>query len=387
LRAYFGICGIGMGHAARSSLLIKALVSKGWDVAVSSYGEGVEYLEALGIPVNKVDSISYGVLPDGKVSIKMTIFKNLHLPLKVSLQTAREVSNISCFDPSVVISDTRVSTVVAAKSLGYTVVLILNQFNVLVEYHKYKTLVELVESGAQLVTKFWEMADRIVISDLPQPYTISRMNLALSDAAKSKSTFVGPLFELPKEGLLTKDEVCKKYGIPPEKPLVFAHISGPVLEKTVLAEKLMRIVRKLDKYFFVMTLAEPKASNIKREENVLLMNWVENPDELYNASDVIVSRSGHGSITKALAFGKPMVLIPIRAHGEQKSNAESITKHGAGIVIDEDELNEDTLGFALDRILNDDSYSRSALSFKRMMERLDPVNTTVSIIEELAHKL
>ncbi len=81
-----------------------------------------------------------------------------------------------------------------------------------------------------------------------------------------------------------------------------------------------------------------------------------------------------------------MVLIPIRAHGEQKSNAESVAKHGAGIVINEDELNEEVLGHALDRILTDDAYSRNVLSFKRLMEKLDPVNVTVSIIEELAHK-
>lgn len=386
MRAYFGVCGIGMGHAARSSLLIKALVKNGWDVAVSSYGDGIEYLETLGIPVNKVHPVSYGVLPDGKVSIKITIFKNLHLPLKVSLQTVREISNISCFDPSVVVSDTRVSTVIAAKSLDYPVVLILNQFNVLVEYHKYKTLVELVESGAQIVTKFWEMADRIVISDFPPPYTISRTNLVLSNVAKSKSTFVGPLFEVPRQKLLIKNEVRKKYGIPPGKPLIFAHISGPALEKTVLAEKLVKIIRKLERYFFVVTLAEPKAHSIKREDNMLLMNWVEDPDEFYGASDVVISRSGHGSITRALVFGKPMILIPIRAHGEQKSNAESVAKHGAGIVIDEDELNEDVLGRTLDRIFNDDVYSRNALSFKRLMEKLDPVNATVSIIEELAHK-
>ncbi|MCS7135995.1 MAG: glycosyltransferase family protein [Nitrososphaerota archaeon] len=386
MRAYFGICGIGMGHASRSSLLIRALLKKGWEVAVSSYGDGKEYLEALGIPVNKVDEISYGVLPDGKVSIKMTIFKNLHLPLKVSLQTAREVSSISCFDPSVVVSDTRVSTILAAKSLGRPVVLILNQFNVLVEYPKYKALVELVESGAQVVTKFWEMADRIVIADFPPPYTISRMNLALSNVARAKSTFVGPLFEASKQNLLTKDEIYKKYGIPSDKPLVFAHISGPIIEKAALVEKLVKIIKRLNRYFFVVTLAEPKALRIKREENMLLMNWVENPDELYNASDVVVSRSGHGSIARALAFGKPVVLIPIRAHGEQKSNAESVAEHGAGIMIDENELDEGTLGYALDRILNDGAYLRSALSFKSFMERLDPVNTSVSIIEELAHK-
>ncbi len=386
MRAYFGVCGIGMGHAARSSLLIRSLVKNRWEVAVSCYGDGVEYFEALGIPVNKINPVSYGVLPDGKVSIKMTIFKNLNLPLKVSFQTAREVSNISCFNPSVVISDTRISTIIAAKLLGYPVMLILNQFNVLVEYHKYKTLVELVEGGAQIVTKFWEMADRIVISDFPPPYTISRANLLLSDVAKSKSTFIGPLFDTSGQNLLTKEEVCKKYRIPPEKPLIFAHISGPVLEKLTLAEKLVKIVRKLDKYFFVITLAEPKASNVKREKNILLMNWVENPDELYNVSDVVISRSGHGSITKALAFGKPMVLIPIRAHGEQKSNAESVAKHGAGILIDEDELDESVLESALDRILNEDAYLKIALSFKRLMERLDPVNVTISMIEKLAHK-
>ncbi|MEM2909938.1 MAG: glycosyltransferase family protein [Nitrososphaerota archaeon] len=387
MRAYFGVCGIGMGHAARSSLVLRALMERGWDVAVSSYGEGTKYLEALGIPVNRINPVSYGVLPDGKVSIKLTILENLYLPLKVSLQIAGEISNISCFDPSVVVSDTRVSTIAAAKSLGYPVALILNQFNVLVEYHKYKTLVELVENGAQIVTKFWEMADKIVISDFPPPYTISRMNLALSEVVKSKSTFVGPLFEAPRQRPPTKDEVCSKYGIPSDKPLVLAHISGPTLEKVVLAERLAKISRSLDEYFFVMTLAEPGASSVKREDNLLLMDWVEDPNELYAASDVIVSRSGHGSIVRALMFGKPMVLIPIRAHGEQKSNANSIAKHGIGIALNEDGLSEDTLGRALHEILDNDSYLKNAISFKKMMEELDPVNSTVSIIESLARKL
>jgi len=387
LRAYFGVCGIGMGHAARSSLVLRALMERGWDVAVSSYGEGMEYLEALGIPVNRVNPVSYGVLPDGKVSIKMTIFRNLYLPLKVSLQTAREFSSISCFDPSVVVSDTRVSTIAAAKALGYPVALILNQFNVLVEYHKYEALVEIVESGAQVVTKFWEMADRIVVPDFPPPYTISKMNLAMSDVARSKSTFVGPLLQAPRGDLPTMEEVRRRYGIPEDRPLVFAHISGPRLERLVLAERLAKIARSLDGYFFVITLAEPKSPEVKREGNVLLMGWAEDPDELYAASDVVVSRSGHGSIGRALMFGRPMILIPIRAHGEQKSNADSIARHGAGIVLDEERLSEETLGSALKEVLGDESYLKSALFFKRMLEGLDPVKATVSIIEGLARKL
>ena len=94
LRIHFGVCGIGYGHASRAAILIKELTNKGCKVSASSYGDGLRYLRTLGLDAKYAPPISYGVLPEGKVSIKMTIFQNILLPVKFMEQVACELSYV-----------------------------------------------------------------------------------------------------------------------------------------------------------------------------------------------------------------------------------------------------------------------------------------------------
>lgn len=372
-----------MGHAARCMSLIDRLLENGHEISVSSYGDALSYLAANGIPANTVIPVSYGTLPDGKVSIKMTIFKNLTLPIKVLLQLASEISYISYFKPSIVVSDTRISTVIASKVLGYPTLLILNQFNILIEYPRYRRFLELIEASSRVITKVWEMADRILISDLPPPYTLSKNNLLLSKSAESKSIYIGPIIDLPRAQHSSKEDICRRYGLSSNKPLIFIHLSGPMVERRALADKIERFARNLNRYSIIMTLGEANGNCFRRYENMVVMSWVEDPTEIYSASDIVVSRAGHGCITKALSFGKPLVLIPIRAHGEQKSNAQSVAEMRAGVILDEEDLNEETLSRALELVLEDDIYKANAERIGRLIRSMDPLGTALSIIERL----
>jgi len=74
---------------------------------------------------------------------------------------------------------------------------------------------------------------------------------------------------------------------------------------------------------------------------------VEFMDEIWHAmnwADVIVSRAGSNALCEILALGKPCVFVPLATgRGDQIDNAKEIERVGAGIVLQESELNNESL--------------------------------------------
>ena len=132
LKAHIGVCGIGFGHASRSASIARKLKELGWEISSSSYGDGLEYLRKMSLDVKPVPIVRYGVLPEAKVSIKLTIFRNLLLPIRFAEQIAYEMNYLESAD--IAISDSRASTIIAGKLLGKPVLTILNQFNICLLY-------------------------------------------------------------------------------------------------------------------------------------------------------------------------------------------------------------------------------------------------------------
>ncbi|MDR1475954.1 MAG: UDP-N-acetylglucosamine--N-acetylmuramyl-(pentapeptide) pyrophosphoryl-undecaprenol N-acetylglucosamine transferase [Holosporales bacterium] len=60
---------------------------------------------------------------------------------------------------------------------------------------------------------------------------------------------------------------------------------------------------------------------------------------LYEESDLVISRAGASSIFEIIGFKKPSILIPFQmsVNGDQKANAEFLRERGAAIVIEENE--------------------------------------------------
>lgn len=380
-KIHFGVCGIGYGHAARSTILIEEFLRRGWIVSVSSYGDGLRYFKRAGIGAKPAPGISYGVLPEGKVSIKLTIYKNILLPIRFAEQVSRELSFSE--DASLVVSDSRASTVLAGKILGKPVLTILNQFNIRVEYPKYKRLIELVEAVAQAPGEIWALSDEILIADYPPPYTISKQNLAIPESLAEKTSFIGPIMERV-EGSAPRKIVCEKYGLDPEAaPIILYHASGPSYERRRLTSLLLPILDKLSgKFQFVATLGGDRPN--RSYESLKVFSWVENPVELLGVADAVICRAGQTTLAKALAAGKPVIMIPIPAHGEQLGNALSVSKQGAGLALDQEKLSAETLERAIRRILSDPSFSEKAGEYRDLARKLDPVEYVCSKASERA---
>ncbi|MEM1583186.1 MAG: UDP-N-acetylglucosamine--N-acetylmuramyl-(pentapeptide) pyrophosphoryl-undecaprenol N-acetylglucosamine transferase [Nitrososphaerota archaeon] len=387
-KIHLGVCGIGFGHASRAVQIAEAIKERGWGFSISSYGEGLEYLKRFGLDVYKVPEVSYGVLHEGKVSIKMTIFKNILLPVRVLEQTSYELSLIDK-DTDVVISDTRASTVIAAKMLGKPVLTILNQFNVRILYPRYRWVIESLEAASYLVGWIWLRSDRILIADYPPPLTISKETLTFPEDTKvrRKVKYIGPIVESSVKKLVDVGDLRRKYGIGLDgKPVILFKATGPFYERQMLIKKMTPILEKLDREFeVVVTSGGLHVDSPKRESNLRIYEWVEDPLELVRISDVVITRAGQTTLAKILALGKPVLMIPIPGHAEQYGNASSVEENNAGVKLDEESLNEETLRETLNRLL-DCKFRKNAQRYSEAFKLSNPIKWVLEEIELILDK-
>lgn len=89
------------------------------------------------------------------------------------------------------------------------------------------------------------------------------------------------------------------------------------------------------------------------------------------AADIVVGRAGASSIAEALAFGKPLVLVPFGASADahQSANARAVEETGAAVVIREGQLDGERLAAVVVGLVNDPPRLDRMSSAARAMGR------------------
>lgn len=101
------------------------------------------------------------------------------------------------------------------------------------------------------------------------------------------------------------------------------------------------------------------------------------------AADVLVGRAGSSSIAEAAAAGLPMVVVPYpHAAAHQRANAAEMVEAGGAILVDDADLDGDTLRMACD-LLFDERLTRMAES-ARSLGRPGAARATAVLLEALA---
>ena len=391
LRVYFGVCGIGLGHAGRCIPIARELEKRGAQVLFSTYRDAVRYIEQEGFPLVEAPSMVFMVKPDGTVDFRQTVVNPGPFFASFTLikQVRREIEFMKAFEPDVVVSDSRVSPLLAAKALGIPDVSILNQFQIIIpRKSKFLTLAKLVDTGAlAIIGKIWTSgATHLMIPDFPPPYTLSAGNLRIPKSYQKRVKLIGPILPVHPEDLPSKEEVRKKLGFEDDVPLIFAPISGPVNERAYLTNILQEIFREIpSKYQVVMSLGYPDSSaRPVRRGNLTVYSWIPNRFEFLKACDLVVSRAGHGTITQAISYGKPMILIPTPSHTEQLNNARRVAELGIAEVLDQNDLRKETLFEMIEEMFNDRGYWRRMNEVQRVVSRLNGLETAVETIMRVA---
>jgi len=368
LRVYIAPCGIGLGHVTRCEPIGEALTREGNDVVYSTYLDGLDYARKRRLPRLPTVPMGFKVKEDGTVDFKLTATTSgFSLGVRRFLQQlTAEIRNIKRFRPDVVLSDTRASSLVAAKLLGVPVALIMNQFRVEMVRKPSARALSPVDRFFFLIANIfwmlfrtflggvWARSNLILIPDFPPPYTISASNLTIPRRYQKKTKLIGPIVEIDDSDPRPQDVLKASLFFDSRKPLIYAAVSGPKIERNVLSGLLSQFLSQFpDEYQVVLSRGEPNGvSAPARNGNLTVYDWVENQNELLRASDVVMCRAGHGTIMKSIALGKRMILIPIPDHTEQYGNALRASAIGVAELLPQREISKERLLDATNRLLS-----------------------------------
>jgi len=383
-RAYLAPYGVGLGHASRLLSISKHLKEDNIMIKFSSYGEAVSYIQIHGYDCVKVPPVEFE-WNGGGFSIKNSI---ANIPLwftNFARQVTQETKNISSFNPNIVISDSRLSPLISSKILDIPSIVILNQIKLLLSprIREFKIARAFENLNGEFFGNIWSMAEKLLIPDLPPPYTIAEHNIWNLESVKRKMHYIG--FTTPKwrEDNQAIENALHSLNLDKKRPIIFIHISGPYETRLNLISTIM----DASKYFrkdiqYIISEGKPKGNTIPRKISSTgwYYEWCPIRDEIFALSDLIVIRAGHEVISQAIEHGKPIVTIPIPNHGEQLGNSEKVERMKIGIRLEPSKIEAYQVAEAIHKILDDQSYLENVLKIKKVTDGLDGINNALNII-------
>jgi len=104
--------------------------------------------------------------------------------------------------------------------------------------------------------------------------------------------------------------------------------------------------------------------------------------QMLASCDAVVSHGGSGTVLATLAHGLPQLCLPQGA--DQFLNAAAVAGSGAGLSLSPEELGAEAVSAAVERLLVEDSFRRSATSVAASIEAMPSADDVAAVLEALA---
>jgi UDP-N-acetylglucosamine--N-acetylmuramyl-(pentapeptide) pyrophosphoryl-undecaprenol N-acetylglucosamine transferase len=369
--------------------VVERLDKSRFSLLYSSFDEALDYLSSVNANVIHAPSIDLKWNESGGFAGRDTFVRFPLAILSFMKQVGFERNHLKHFEPNLVASDSRLSTIIAAKTIGYPVVTILNQFKILFPPRFRRNALSRLYEGIEgsVLGILWALSDEILVPDLPPPYTIGEANVSGTGVSK-RANFIG--FMSPRASISNERiEKVKRILEFDSRPIVFLQISGPTLTKTQFTRVCLDSMDALyQKFNAVLSLGIPGGS-IEPQKTLSggrIYEWCPLKDEIFEMCSLMVARSGHTTIGQCVDNGKPAVLAPIYNHSEQIWNAEKFQRLGLGKEIRAENLSESTLVEGIDQCIADKGYQEKALELKAISRKFDGVSSAIEAINSLLRR-
>ena len=186
-----------------------------------------------------------------------------------------------------------------------------------------------------------------------------------------------------------KNKIKNELGIKINKPIVLV-FGGSQGAKSINSSVIEIIVNKKNKNYQIVWAAGPgQYDEIKSKleevnvdinniENVKIVPYIYNMEEVMNMCDLVVCRSGAMTITEVSVVGKPAIFIPFpfATENHQEYNARVLEKVGAAKIILDKDLNSEVLENTIEEIVRDKNKLRqmgenaSKVAIKNVEDRI-----------------
>lgn len=302
---------------------------------------------------------------------KLTVqnMKNLYATYK-SIKEAKGI--LQEFGPDVVVGTGGyicVPVVLAAKKLGIPVVLHESNAFPGIAVKLFKKKADAILVGFEDAKERLKDAKNVIVTG--NPIKIKKLNLTEQEKTKIKG----------------------ELGVSGNKPVVLV-FGGSQGARSINRSFIEIIVNKKNKDYQIIWAAGPEQYekikekldevnvDIENIKDVKIVPYIYNMEEVMNACDLVVCRSGAMTITEISVTGKPAIFIPFpfATENHQEYNARVLEGVGAAKIILDKDLNSEILSSTITEIIKDpDQLARMA----KNAERIAIPNVEDRIYEEI----
>jgi UDP-N-acetylglucosamine--N-acetylmuramyl-(pentapeptide) pyrophosphoryl-undecaprenol N-acetylglucosamine transferase len=112
-------------------------------------------------------------------------------------------------------------------------------------------------------------------------------------------------------------------------------------------------------------------------------------DEVLNAADLVICRSGAITVSELSALGKPAILVPSPnvTNNHQEYNARALSDNGGAITILEKDFNEISLKEAVNSIISSEKAQREMSKKSISISSVSALDIIYGKITELAKNM
>ncbi|KAJ3667212.1 hypothetical protein Zmor_002612 [Zophobas morio] len=173
-----------------------------------------------------------------------------------------------------------------------------------------------------------------------------------------------------------------------EKGVIYFSLGSNMKSVLLPKEKQQEILRALAKIPYNVLWKWENDDLDDKPKNVLIRKWFPQNDVLGHPNlKLFISHGGLLSTIESLYHGVPVLGIPI--FGDQKANIPNAVAAGYAVQLELADLNEISLGEALNEILNNSKYSNNAKKRSELLhdQPMSPMDTAIFWVEHvIRHK-
>ena len=317
------------GHVTPNIALLPRLKEEGFEILYVGSYDGIErkLIQKEGIPYRGISS--------GKLRRYFDL-KNFTDPFRVLKGFAEAASIIKEFQPDVVFSKGGYVSVPVVRAAGMK--------HIPVVIHES-------DMTPGLANRLSYGAASKICCNFPETFSLLPEDKAVLTGSPIRAELLSGDREKARE--LT--------GFTPDKPVLL--VIGGSLGSRAVNEAVRRDLPLLLEEFSVLHLCGKGNldESLMGTKDYLQFEYVsEELKDYFALADIMVSRAGANSICEILALRKPNVLIPLSAkasRGDQILNAQSFEKQGYSLVLEEENMNDQSLMDAVHKVWSEkDSY-------------------------------
>lgn len=366
---------LGLGHVSRTISLGRELVKRGHEAHFFASGSAYDLLKKEFRGVHFCNPMSWCETPDGIAVIPSTL--NVFLPM-VSYDQESKVFNvkrpvsmdiihryydqrryIAKYRPNIIVVDGDLLALRLAQRQKTPSVFVTNYIRPGYGFPAF------LLAGHNFVERYIKNCDKIIVPDLPEPYTVCQYNLGDLEyfGVEEKVEFVGSFFDMSYEK--------------GSEEFIFASISGPPGSRAKIAKETIPVLARL-KQKSIASLGEPNNKSYGKIGNCEVHGWLTKKQrkECMKNARIIIFSGSHGTSLEVLKYRKPSICMPTQA--EQMGNARKLEELGCSIFVERKEQVEPAIKEMDENI---DSYKESLKKISEVASKFNGVKRAADIIE------